>query len=175
MHNQAQIHNLRYFSPQEVYYMPKFIAIGFILLVGVIIAGIYLLRSPETKTETVAVTSGNCSEADLMNTQQSISNQTQSLSDKDFGKAMSYSSDSFRSRVSESDFTNIITLDYSFLLNNPQITFNSCNLSSEGVIEISASFDTGTEVAQLTYSMVNEKDGWFIDVASKSGNEQLAV
>ncbi len=149
--------------------MRRFIAIVLIFSVGITIAGTYVSRSPQT------VTSGNCSATDFATAQQSIASQTQSLSAQDFGQAMSYSSDSFRSRISESQFARIISLGYEFLLQNPNISFDSCNQNSGGFIVMSASFDTGSEVVRLTYSMVNERNGWFIDSASRPGNDQLVA
>lgn len=149
--------------------MRRFIAIVLIFSLGVAIVGTYISRPPDT------VTAGNCSAQDLLSVQQSIANQTRSLGAQDFGQAMSYSSDSFRSSISESQFARIISVGYEFLLQNPEISFDSCDQNTDGQIVISAFFDTGSDVTRLTYFMINEKDGWFIDSASRPGNDQLTV
>lgn len=149
--------------------MRKVISVILILSVGAAVGGTYLLASPQT------VTSGNCSAQDLVTVKQNITKQTQLLSEQDFGQAMTYSSDTFNSSISESQFARIISSGYEFLLQNPKIIFKSCNESSEGQIVILATFTTESDVVELSYSMVNERDSWFIDSASRPGNDQLAV
>lgn len=149
--------------------MRRIIALVLIFSVGMTVAGTYLSRSPQTESL------GNCSAQDLIAVQQSISNQTQFLSAQDFGQAMSYASDSFRSRISENQFARIISIGYEFLLQNPAISFDSCNQDSGNRIVISASFDSGAEVMQLKYFMIKERNGWFIDSAGRSGDETLTI
>lgn len=153
--------------------MRRFIAIVLIFSLGAALAGTYLTRPSDSPSATL--TSGNCSARDLVAIEQGITNQTASLSAQDFQRALTYSSDSFRSRISESQFARIISSGYDFLLQNPKITLESCNQNGDGQIVVSASFDTGSDVVRLTYAMTNERNGWFIDSASRPGNDQLAV
>lgn len=157
--------------------MRRFIAIVLVFSLGVALAGTYFSRpsSGPSANSSVILSSGNCSTQDLIDIEQGIVNQTESLSAQDFQRALTYSSDSFRSRISESQFARIISLGYEFLLQDPDITLESCDQSGDGQIVVSASFDTGSDVVRLTYYMTNERNGWFIDSASRPGNEQLTV
>jgi type 1 fimbria pilin len=151
----------------------RFIAIVLIFSLGVALASTYFTRPSDIPS--ASVIPGNCSTRDLIAIEQGITSQTESLSAQDFQEALTYSSDSFRSRISESQFARIISVGYSFLLENPSITLESCDQNAAGQITVSASFETGSDVVRLTYAMTNERNGWFIDSASRPGNNQLTV
>ncbi len=151
--------------------MRRIIAVVLIFSVALAIVGTYISRPPQSQS----IVAGNCQPADARAIQQTIIEQTRAMSSQDFQLARSYASNSFRSRISEMQFARIISLGYEVLLQDPQVTFNSCEQVDDQIIRVSATFNGGGEAVELQYAMVNESNGWYIDSASRPGNSTLTV
>jgi hypothetical protein len=151
--------------------MRRFIAVVLIFSVALAIVGTYVSRPPQTQS----LVAGNCLPADAQAIQRAIIEQTQAMSSQDFQLARSYASNSFRSRISEMQFARIISQGYEILLQDPRVTFNSCEQVDDQLIRISATFNVDGETVELQYLMINESNGWFIDSASRPGDSALTA
>ena len=151
--------------------MRRFIAVVLIFSVALAIVGTYISRPPQTQS----LVAGNCLPTDSRAIQRTIIEQTRAMSSQDFQLARSYASDSFRSRISEMQFARIISQGYEILLQDPRVTFNSCEQFDDQLVRVSATFNVGGETVDLQYTLINESSGWFIDSASRPGNNTLTV
>ncbi len=149
--------------------MRRFIAVVLIISVGLAVAGTYVIR-PQTN-----IVQGNCTPADLRDIQAAITGQTEALSAQDFQRARAFSSESFRMSVTEQQFVSIVSSGYSFLLQSPNITFDTCDEAGPGQIEAFASFDVNGEANRLRYVMVSEAGGWLISAAANADPRTLAT
>ena len=80
-----------------------------------------------------------------------------------FKEAREYASVQFREAVTFKEFRSIIKEDYSFLLESPKISFNSC-IESDDVIYLQVAL-TGQKVTVLDYRLIRDQDGLGIDAA----------
>jgi hypothetical protein len=80
-----------------------------------------------------------------------------------FKKAREYASVQFREAVSLKNFRNIINEDYSFLLESPKISFNTC-IERYKVIYIQVAL-TAQKVTVLDYRLIRDQEGLGIDAA----------
>lgn len=137
--------------------------------VGLAVAGTYVIR-PQTN-----IVQGSCTPTDLNGIQAAITAQTEALSAQDFQRARSYSSTSFRLSVTEQQFVSIVSSGYPFLLESPDITFDTCDEAGPGQIDVFASFDVSGNANRLRYVMVSEDGNWFISAASNANPRTLAT
>ena len=77
--------------------------------------------------------------------------------------AREYASVQFREAVSLKNFRNIINEDYSFLLESPKISFNTC-IERYKVIYIQVAL-TAQKVTVLDYRLIRDQEGLGIDAA----------
>jgi|TARA_B110000285_G_scaffold7115_1_gene7357 hypothetical protein len=80
-----------------------------------------------------------------------------------FKEAREYASVQFREAVSLKNFRNIINEDYSFLLESPKISFNTC-IERYKVIYIQVAL-TAQKVTVLDYRLIRDQEGLGIDAA----------
>lgn len=149
--------------------MRRLIAVVLIISVGLAVAGTYVIR-PQSD-----VVQGSCSPADLRGIQQTITGQTEAISAQDFRSARTFSSESFRSNVTERQFAAIIASGYAFLLESPVITFDACEQAGPGRVDVLASFDVDGTANRLRYAMVTEGGAWRINAASDANPRNLAT
>lgn len=80
-----------------------------------------------------------------------------------FKEAREYASVQFREAVTLKKFRAIIEEDYSFLLESPKISFNSC-IESNNVIYLQVAL-TAQKVTVLDYRLIRDQEGLGIDAA----------
>jgi hypothetical protein len=80
-----------------------------------------------------------------------------------FKEAREYASVQFREAVTLKKFRAIIEEDYSFLLESPKISFNSC-IESNNVIYLQVAL-TARKVTVLDYRLIRDQEGLGIDAA----------
>lgn len=147
--------------------MQRFIAV--VALAALVIAlGGTLINRP---TERAA--SGSCSARDVEKADQTITGQTQALSRQDFDTAYIFAANSFRTRISPSEFEGIITVGYEFLTRNPTVTIDRCDILDESTIRITALFDAGNDSVSMQYTLVNENDSWLIATAGRAQSQTV--
>jgi len=152
--------------------MRRLIALVLVAAIALAIAGSYLAQPQQP------LASGDCPRGEVQQTQQVITEQTRAMTAQDFAAARQYATQAFRDNVTEQQFADIISSDYAFLLQNPQITFTACESYGPGLLLISADFrvDLGDGAEhQLDYAMVNESGGWYINSASNPKLRSLAA
>jgi hypothetical protein len=102
--------------------------------------------------------------------QGTIRAQQSALAQSDFEAARAFASDDFRSGVSVDQFQSIIEGNYSFLLDDPAITFVDCQRRGDSaLIRVEV---TGSPVTIMLYGVVLESEKWFIDAASVAGSRE---
>jgi hypothetical protein len=136
----------------------RLIAVILIVSVGFTIAGGYFIR-PQTSAV-------NCPQSAFTASQRSITAQTEALSAQDFAAARQWSTESFRTRISEGQFARIIDAEYGILLRAPRITFDGCEQVQNDQLVVIATFDADGNRRQLGYEMIAERNGWFIQSAA---------
>ena len=105
--------------------------------------------------------------------QGTIRAQQNALAKSDFEAARAYASDNFRSGVSVDQFQGIIEGNYSFLLEDPTLTFVDCQRRGDSaLIRVEVA---GSPVTIMLYGVVLENDSWFIDAASVAGTRDAVT
>ncbi|MCF8530609.1 MAG: DUF4864 domain-containing protein [Candidatus Nanopelagicales bacterium] len=149
--------------------MQRFIAV--VALVALVIAlGGTLINRP-----TERASSGSCTSQDVDQADQTITGQTTALSRGDFSAAHTFASNSFRSRISPSEFEGIITVGYEFLTRNPTVTIDRCDILDESTIRITALFETGSDSVSMQYNLVRENGFWLIETATRAKTPQVTT
>lgn len=138
--------------------MRRLIAVILIVSVGFTIVGGYLIRPQSSAV--------NCPQSAFTASQRTITAQTEALSAQDFASARQWSSESFRSRVSEGQFARIIGAEYDILLRAPRISFDGCEQLQSDQLVVLVTFDADGDSRQLGYEMIAEGNGWFIQSAA---------
>jgi hypothetical protein len=80
-----------------------------------------------------------------------------------FKEAREYASVKFREAVSLKDFRAIIKEEYSFLLESPEVSFNTC-IERDKVVYLQVAL-TGRKVTVLDYRFIRDEEGLGIDAA----------
>ena len=96
---------------------------------------------------------GECSVAQKSEITSHVSSQLQAFAKENWEEAYSYSSQSFRRTFSISDFTSIITNDYSVLVSNQGYSFGLCSISNREIfqaVEIELPNSSASIIYQLT-------------------------
>ena len=150
--------------------MRRVIIVVLVIAIAVAVAAIYFVQSQSEPM------SRDCLPDDVQQAQQVITEQTQAMTAQNFAGAREFGTKDFRDNVSDQQFAEIITSDYAFLTENPQITFTACASYGPGLVLISARFNLDDDtVHQLDYAMVNEFGGWFINSASNPNLTSLTA
>ena len=114
-----------------------------------------------------------CEDVMFQRAQGTIRAQQNALAKSDFEAARAYASDNFRSGVSVDQFQGIIEGNYSFLLEDPAITFVDCQRREDSaLIRVEVA---GSPVTIMLYGVVLENDSWFIDAASVAGTRDAVT
>lgn len=111
-----------------------------------------------------------CEDVMFQRAQGTIRAQQDALAAADFEAARAYASDNFRSGVSVGQFQAIIEGNYSFLLNDPAITFVDCQRRGDSAL-IRVEVE-GSPITIMLYGVVLENESWFIDAASIAGTRE---
>lgn len=151
--------------------MRRAIAVLLIIAVGLAVGGTYFIAPTPTPDANVAA----CPAGDLLQAQTAIVDQTRAMSAQDFDTARGYASQAFQNAVTVAQFADIISNDYAYLLQNPQITFDDCAVIDAAGLLVSASFIVDGTTYPIDYALVNERGGWFINVAASQESRTLAV
>lgn len=108
-----------------------------------------------------------CEDVMSQRAQGTIRSQQRALAKADFAAARAYASNNFRSGVSVEQFQTIIEGSYSFLLDDPPLTFVDCQRRGDSaLIRVEVA---GSPVTIMLYVLVLEDESWFIDAASVAG------
>ena len=151
--------------------MRRAIAILLIIAVGLAVGGTYFI----TPTPAPDVNVAACPADDLRQAQTVIVDQTRAMSAQDFVTARGYASQAFQNAVTVAQFADIISNDYAYLLQNPQITFDDCAVIDAAGLLVRASFIVDGTTYAIDYALVNEQGGWYINVAASQESQTLAV
>lgn len=150
--------------------MVKAIAAILIAALTLSIGGSYLVSM-----QAPTISADECLAADLNQIHNVIEEQTRAMTNQDFQSARSYASQSFQATVPVALFASIISNEYPFLMQDPIITFNGCQLQGSLNYLVSASFEVDGASYRLDYAMVKEESGWSINSASTSTSQQIEV
>ncbi len=124
----------------------------------------------EESTPEPSIASQPCEDVMFQRAQGTIRAQQSALAQSDFEAARAFASDDFRSGVSVDQFQSIIEGNYSFLLDDPAITFVDCQRRGDSaLIRVEV---TGSPVTIMLYGVVLESEKWFIDAASVAGSRE---
>ena len=151
--------------------MRRAVAVLLIIAVGLAVGGTYFV-TPRPASD---VTATSCPDDDLRQAQSVIVDQTRAMSAQDFATARSYASQAFQNAVSVAQFADIISNDYAYLLQNPQITFDDCSVIDAQGLLISTTFIVDGTTHNVDYALVAEQGGWYINVAASQESRTLAV
>lgn len=94
---------------------------------------------------------------------ETITGQQEAFGDRDYSRARTFASESFRSSVDTETFAAIIERDFSFLLASPALDFAECALI-DGIARMQVRVP-GSPALTITYRLLNEGDAWRIDGA----------
>ena len=111
-----------------------------------------------------------CTQETFDATRQTIEGQQEAFATGDFATARTFSSQSFQSYVSVEQFREIIVGTYPFLIDSPELAFPECQRGTDTVL-MRVEVD-GSPSVIMTYRLVLEDDGWFIDGASIAGTRE---
>jgi Domain of unknown function (DUF4864) len=151
--------------------MRRAIAVLLIIAVGLAVGGTYVI-TPASRPDVIRTA---CPSDDLRQAQTVIVEQTRAMSAQDFVTARGYASQAFQNAVTLEQFADIISNDYTYLLQNPQITFNDCAVIDAAGLLVSASFVVDGTTHVVDYALVDEQGGWYINVAASQESQTLAV
>jgi len=127
-------------------------------------------QGEEESTPEPSIASQPCEDVMFQLAQGTIRAQQNALAKRDFEVARAYASYNFRSGVTIDQFQDIIEGSYSFLLDDPAITFVDCQRRGDSaLIRVEV---TGSPVTIMLYGVVLESEKWFIDAASVAGSRE---
>jgi len=105
---------------------------------------------------------GECTQETATAAREVIENQISAFGDGDFERARTFSSRRFRFNVTAEYFEKIMSADYGFLLENPDLGFLSCDIPDSSQVAMTVQ---APNAPTLVYTLVNEDGNWRIDVA----------
>ena len=118
----------------------------------------------EESTPEPSIASQPCEDVMFQRAQGTIRAQQSALAQSDFEAARAFASDDFRSGVSVDQFQSIIEGNYSFLLDDPALSFVDCQRRGDSaLIRVEVA---GSPITVMLYGVVLESEKWFIDAAS---------
>jgi hypothetical protein len=94
-----------------------------------------MLSSCAQKAEVENLADGSCSSAQAQLVDQHISGQINALAAKNWQSAFSYASESFQENIGLDQFTQIISSQYSMLIENQGYKFETCDFADDKVTQ----------------------------------------
>ncbi len=124
----------------------------------------------EESTPEPSIASQPCEDVMFQRAQGTIRAQQSALAQSDFEAARAFASDDFRSGVSVDQFQSIIEGNYSFLLDDPALSFLDCQRRGDSaLIRVEVA---GSPITVMLYGVVLDSEKWFIDAASVAGSRE---
>ncbi len=124
----------------------------------------------EESTPEPSIASQPCEDVMFQRAQGTIRAQQSALAQSDFEAARAFASDGFRSGVSVDQFQSIIEGNYSFLLDDPALSFVDCQRRGDSaLIRVEVA---GSPITVMLYGVVLDSEKWFIDAASVAGSRE---
>ncbi len=112
-----------------------------------------------------------CQEDVQLAIEETINSQTAAFGSDDYELAYSFSSPYFQATVTVEQFVQIINSSYGPLISSSNLVFSNCQTDQDeklGVINVRF-IQENNDVYGLQYLLVNTKDGWRVQAASRLG------